>query len=147
MITKKQVLNIVDSFRKVNKNCKLSQRNKSSIYQLIIDDYKSSNKQIVSHNRYNKESKPGFVAPAKYGNIESRNTLVLWPCVMINIRSSWIKAVGYNKDERVLKLSTDKYVYAYHNVPESAYRNFLTSNSPGKYFNSFKKIYKGVAIV
>jgi len=148
MITKQQLKDSATAFRQVNAQYKLTKSAKSCLYQLIVDDYKSRNKSPVSRRRNNKkEYRPNYVAPAEYGLVDGRKIQVLWPCKMVKLNSSWIIAVGYNAKQRVLKLSTEHYTYAYQDVPESAYRAFITTASPGKYFSSFKKIYKGVAIV
>lgn len=149
MITKQQVQDSVNSFRAANLDSKLTQANKSSVYQLIIDDYNSRGTEPVSRRRKNKSEKnrPEFVAPAQYGELEGRQVNVLWPCKMIELSSSWILAIGYNADQRVMKMQTDKYTYAYQDVPEAAFRTFLTTKSPGHYYSKFRKLYRGVALV
>lgn len=147
MITKQQIKDTVTAFRQANTKAKLTQGNKSSIYQLIIDDFNSRKEGPVSRRRYNTETKPDFVAPAKYSSLGKRRTEILWPCEMIAIDSSWIEAVGYNADQKVMKLQTGKYTYAYQDVPEAAYRTFFTTNSAGRYYASFRKLYRAVALV
>jgi len=148
MITKQQVQDTVKAFRQANAQYKLTQGAKSSVYQLIVDDYKSRGNKPVSRRRYNKKKdRPDYVAPAQYGKVEGRQVEILWPCEMLTVNSSWIEAVGYNAEQRVMKLQTNKYTYAYQDVPESAFRGFLSAQSPGHYYASFRKIYRGVAIV
>lgn len=149
MITKQQIQDSVKNFRAANLNSKLTQGNKSSVYQLIIDDYNSRNGKPVSRRRKNKTEKnrPEYVAPAQYGEVDGRQVEVLWPCEMIKVDSSWIVAIGYNAEQRVMKMQTEKYTYAYQDVPEAAFRTFLSTNSPGSYYSKFRKLYRGVALV
>jgi len=147
MITKQYVRDTVKAFRQANEKSKLTQGDKSSIYQLIIDDFNSRKDGPVSRRRYNTETKPDFAAPAKYSKIGNRKVDVLWACKMIPITSKWIVAVGYNAEEKVMKLQTDTYTYAYQDVPESAFRAFFTTKSPGRYYASFAKLYRAVGIL
>lgn len=53
----------------------------------------------------------------------------------VPVTSSNLKAIGYDKDTRVLIVEfLTGGVYEYSNVEESVYVNFLTAPSPGRYF-------------
>lgn len=56
------------------------------------------------------------------------------------VKSSALKSVGYNPDERLLETElTTKRIYEYKEVPESVYINFMKAESLGKYYNKYIK--------
>jgi hypothetical protein len=152
-LTKLDLIAAVNSFKKenekLNRRQKLYVGQKSDLYQLIVDDINSKKGKAI-HHRHNKKSinsLPNYSAPLDFTN--TKNTIpFLWECQMQPVQSSFIKSVGYNKQHRVLKLILNNtYVYFYHNVPESAFRTFLNTNSPGLYYNKFKNIFAGFRVV
>lgn len=151
-LTKTDIKSAVDSFKKENKQLNLRQAlyasQRSDLYQLVIDDI-NANKGKVSRRRYNKNSinsLPTYSAPLDFNN--SKGGLpFLWEADMTKLISSFISAVGYNKKHKVLKVILNTtYVYFYQDVPESAYRTFINSKSPGKYYNRFRKNYAGIRL-
>lgn len=153
-LTKTDLRSAVKTYKEanaeLNKRQKLYAGQRSSLYQLVIDDFKVlSTKDKVSKNRKNRASLkdiPCYSAPIKFTQKTSRVPF-LWECKMIPINSSFINAVGYNSEERVLKIMMNNtYLYAYQDVPESAFNTFKSVPSPGKYYNRFAKIYAGVRL-
>lgn len=152
-LTKSDLRSAVNNFKeeneKLNRRQKLYAGQRSDLYQLVVDDI-NAKKGKVSRRRYNRDSiksLPTYSAPL---NFDSRASGLphLWECKMYKLTSSFITAVGYNASNRVLKLIlNDVYVYTYHDVPESAFRAFLSTNSPGKFYNRFKNTYAGFRLV
>ena len=148
-LTKSDLRSAVKNFQEENEKLERRQKlyagQRSDLYQLVVDDI-NAKKGKVSRRRYNKQSLselPTYSAPLDFNNTKG-GLPFLWECPMHRISSSFIKAVGYNKENRVLKLILNStYVYVYHDVPESAFRAFLTVSSPGKYYNRFKNTYAG----
>ena len=56
----------------------------------------------------------------------------------IFLKSSFIVSTGYNKFTRTLyvKLQSNK-LYKYYDVPESVFKEFINSDSPGRYANKY----------
>ena len=153
-LTKTDIRSVVKAYKEanaeLNKRQSLYAGQRSAIYQLIIDDFKTAdNKNKVSRNRKNHTSLkkiPSYCAPIKFTQETSRVPF-LWECKMISINSSFINAVGYNADNKVLKiLMNGSYLYAYQDVPESAFNAFLNVPSPGRHYNRFARTYAGVRL-
>jgi hypothetical protein len=54
------------------------------------------------------------------------------------VKSTNLAAVGYNKKTQNLELEfLNGHIYLYHHVPEEEYKNLMTSNSKGGYFNAY----------
>jgi len=140
-LTKTDLRAAVKAFKqantKLNRRQELYARQRSSLYQLVVDDInvsKEGNK--VSRRRRNQKSLsqlPTFSAPIDFTQETSRVPF-LWECKMHKIKdSSFVNAVGYNAEHRVLKvLLNDVYLYSYQDVPESAFNAFLTVPSAGR---------------
>ncbi len=58
--------------------------------------------------------------------------------VMITVKSTAISEIGYLPEEHVLGLRFKEsgVFYAYADVPESVYQEFISADSIGRYFNS-----------
>ena len=152
-LTKTDLRSAVKAFKQTNAEADRRQNlyagQRSSLYQLIIDDINAKEGGKVSRKRRNQKSLsqvPAFSAPIDF--TQSNSTVpLLWECKMHPVESSFINAVGYNTEHRVLKiLMNGTYLYAYQDVPESAFNAFLTVPSAGKYFNRFTKNYAGVRL-
>ena len=53
------------------------------------------------------------------------------------VNSSAIVSVGYGHDSMVLEIElTGGAIYHYFDVPESVYREFMSADSLGKYYNT-----------
>lgn len=154
-LTKTDLRSAVKGFKAANAEAKRRQKlyagQRSSLYQLIIDDLKTTKKGVkVSRSRRNQKSLsslPSFCAPIKFSQ-ETSTVPFLWECKMHKIEdSSFITAVGYNSEQGVLKvLLNGTYLYGYQDVPESAFNAFLNAPSAGTYFNRFAKNYSGVRL-
>lgn len=148
-LTKRDLKAAIKAFKETNKKENRRQElyigQRSSLYQLIVDDIK---KGKVSSNRKNRKSLnelPKYVAPLEF--TEENKVPFLWSCKMHTISSSFINAVGYNEKHRVLKIILNNtYTYAYQDVPFSAFNTFISSKSAGKYFNRFIKNYSGIRL-
>lgn len=152
-LLKSDIKSAVEAFKKANKENNRAKSlyagQRSNLYELIRQDNLAKRDVKASRRRYNKKSinnLPSFVAPLAF---EGHSALPsLWECKMTKLKSSYITAIGYNANSRVLKLIlNDVYVYAYQDIPESAYNIFLNSSSPGRYFNRFKQTYAGIRLV
>ena len=154
MLTKQQLLTKVSEFHKLNKENILTRKQKSDLYQLLIDDYQG---------RPHKRSKP---QPQKAKHLREpfyesygRRGLLLWPCDMVRVDSSFVHSYGYCESERVLKIvlwDTEKeynkaYAYAYHDVPQERYEEFVRAcdnESAGRFYNrSIKGRFPVVGII
>jgi len=154
-LTKTDLRAAVKAFKEANATTYRRQQlyagQRSSLYQLVVDDINASKKgNKVSRRRCNQKSLsqvPAFSAPIDFTQETSRVPF-LWECKMHRIEdSSFVNAVGYNAEHRVLKLLLNEtYLYAYQDVPESAFNAFLTVPSAGSYFNRFTKNYAGVRL-
>lgn len=155
MITNKQVCTIVKEFKLLNADERgkerLTQGQKSQIYQLLIDDYKL--RTFKSTPGTHSEQKE-FVSSAEYtfGSI-GRRKKVLWPCKMVNTKSSFIRSIGYCNTEHILKIVTQSangtiYAFAYCDVPKIRYTKFLSAKDKGVYYNrNIKGKYDCLALV
>lgn len=153
-LTKTDLRSAVSAYKEANAELNRRQSlyagQRSSLYQLIIDDMEATKTQAkVSKARHNQASLkdiPSYSAPIKFTQETSRIPF-LWECKMHAVRSSFINAVGYCKEERVLKiLMNNTYLYAYQDVPESAFTVFLNTKSVGGYYNKFARNYAGVRL-
>ena len=150
MLTQTNIRSMYTAFQQENEKAKVYAGQKSSIYQAIINDFKSrETKSTVSKNRRDRKglTRPSYVAPLAFGHTATRKVEILWPCEMVAVDSSFITAVGYNSEYRVLKVTMGKYTYAYQDVPEAIYQGFFNAPSVGKYYNKVKGQYAGIALV
>lgn len=56
------------------------------------------------------------------------------------VRSSDLKSVGYDKQQKILEIEFHSGgIYQYNNVPEAIYSGLMNAPSHGKYFHQFIK--------
>lgn len=153
MLTKRQLLDKVSEFHRLNKEETLTRKQKSDLYQLLIEDY-----QGRPHKRPVKETTTKQIREPFYESF-GRRGLLLWPCEMKRVESSFVHSIGYCESERVLKIvlwDTEReynkvYAYAYHDVPADRYEELVRAcdeESAGKFYNrSIKGRFPVVGII
>ena len=154
MLTKQQLLTKVSEFHNLNKEQALTRRQKSDLYQLLIDDYQARpcKRPATAPQKAKQLREPFYESHGRRG-------LLLWPCDMVRVDSSFVHSYGYCESEHVLKIvlwDTEKeynkaYAYAYHDVPKERYEGFVRAcneESAGRFYNrSIKGRFPVVGII
>lgn len=133
MLTIKDVKSIVKEFQEANQSHAITREQKVELYRMLNADYQ--NRPRKNNMNTKKLGEPMY---STYG----RRGLLIWPCDMQLVESSFIVEIGYCETEKVLKIVTQgnaptakTYAYAYHDVPADRYEEFLEADDKGVYYN------------
>lgn len=103
-------------------------------YQGLLDTWKEEYNQHRPHHAL------GYMAPAAFASgcpcaVHSGEQLKPQPIPMRNIRSTWIRAIGYDADTSVMQVRfVSDEVFRYFGVSAKEYEQLANSSFPGRYF-------------
>jgi hypothetical protein len=140
----------VKSLKKITSKNKLTHGNKSSIYQMILDDMNRAKAKSPFKRRKNNRKTitqlPRFSAPLNF--VGNEKLVQLWPCSMNELNHTYINALGFNPQYDVLKVKVGNSTYSYQAVPYSVYMTFLNTDSLNleKYYTYVESTYPCVVM-